>query len=69
VRPALGEHLQERLAIPLGLGGEARGELGYDLWSALELTRQYSAGDTAGLYAERPVWQVTAWFGWTRSTD
>jgi len=45
------------------VGAEGRGELGHGMWTALEIARQYRAGDTLGLYAERPVWQVTAWFG------
>jgi hypothetical protein len=49
------------------VGAEAHAELPRHLWSALELSRQYAAG--GGLDAERPVWQLTAWFGWTRSTD
>ncbi len=48
------------------VGGEAHAELGRAMWSGLELARQYRPGDTAGLYAERPVWQVTAWFGFAR---
>jgi hypothetical protein len=44
------------------VGGEAHVELGRHLWSGLEMGRQY-------LDAGKPVWQLTAWFGWTRSTD
>jgi hypothetical protein len=48
------------------VGGEARVELTRGMWSDLQVARQY---DDAALVAPRPVWQVTAWFGWTRSTD
>lgn len=54
------------------VGAEAHAELGRGLWSGLELGRQYKAdgedmpfdGAQDRLYADRPVWQVTAWFGW-----
>lgn len=45
------------------VGAEAHAELGRGLWSALELARQYRTGDEM-LDADRPLWQVTAWFGW-----
>ncbi len=47
-------------------GAEARVELGRLMWSGVELARQYRAGDTMGLVAERPVWTATAWFGVSR---
>jgi hypothetical protein len=50
----------------LVVGAEARAELGRGLWSGLEVARQYRTGDTPGLHAELPVWQVTAWFGVAR---
>ncbi|MCA9678488.1 MAG: hypothetical protein KC464_25910, partial [Myxococcales bacterium] len=48
------------------LGAEARADLAHDLWTALEAARQYQGDDTPGLYAQRAVWQVTAWFGVAR---
>jgi hypothetical protein len=51
------------------VGAEAHAELGRGLWSGLELGRQYRTDAESALYADRPVWQVTAWFGWTPSTD
>ncbi len=45
------------------VGAEARTWLGRHLWSSLEAARQYGAGDDPGLHAQRPVWQVSAWFG------